>query len=110
MSTDSYLKPGGYPLSSHRFTGNGDALRERFALKRMHGNSAAGKATEVDESDLEQDRFISADPLLAADYPRAGSPCIDAGEMSFDFNGENFRLARDSFSGRAPDLGATETR
>ncbi len=89
----------------------------RTALKRIHGDSAAGKnllwknGTDVDESDLKQDRFISADPLLAADYtPRAGSPCVDGGESSFEFNGEVLRLEPGTFGGRSRDLGAAEAR
>lgn len=89
----------------------------RTAVKRVHGDSAAGRnllwrnGTDVDESDLKQDRFIMVDPLLDSNYaPRAGSPCVDAGESAFEFNGETLRLAPEGYSGRAPDLGATETR
>lgn len=89
----------------------------KSALKRVHGDSAAGvnllwkNGTDVEACDVKQDRFILADPQLDANYrPRAGSPCLDAGQASFDFNGETLALEPASFAGRAPDLGAFEAK
>jgi hypothetical protein len=87
----------------------------KTALKRVHGDSAAGKnllwrnGTDFDECDVKRDGFMTADPQLDADHrPRAGSPCIDGGAAVFDFNGESFTVAASDFAGRAPDLGAFE--
>ena len=89
----------------------------KSALKRVHGDSAAGpnllwnNGTDVDDSDVKQDRFLTTDPRLDADFkPQEGSPCVDAGAASFDFNGEIFVVPKEMYSGRAPDLGAFEKR
>lgn len=89
----------------------------KTALRRVHGDSAAGKnllwknGTDVDESDIKEDRFVMADPKLNADFTtQPGSPCVDAGEAKFEFNGETLVLARETFTGRAPDLGAAEQK
>ena len=89
----------------------------KTALKRVHGDSAAGKnllwknGLDVEESDVKQDRFIAADPQLDADFtPRPGSPCIDGGEAAFEFNGETLLVSEETIVGRAPDLGAAERR
>jgi hypothetical protein len=89
----------------------------KTALKRVHGDSAAGKnllwknGVDVEECDIKQDRFIAADPLLNADFTlKPGSPCLNAGEASFEFNGEKLVLPKASFSGIAPELGASEVR
>ncbi len=88
----------------------------KTALKRVHGDSAAGpnllwnNATDLEECDLNPDVFLSKNPLLDMNYkPRAGSPCIDAGEASLEYNGEKLDLPADSYSGKAPDLGAFES-
>jgi hypothetical protein len=88
----------------------------RTGLTRVHGDSVAGKnllwknGTDVDESDLKQDRFVIADPLLDAEFkPQPGSPCIGAGHSEFEFSGETLSVAASgTVIGRAPDLGAFE--
>ena len=87
----------------------------KSALKRVHGDSAAGRnllwknGRDAEECDVKQDRFLRMDPLLDSDFrPKIGSPCIDAGEATFEFNGETLVISKDSFTGRAPDLGALE--
>jgi parallel beta-helix repeat protein len=87
----------------------------KTALKRIHGDSAASKnllwknGTDVDECDIKQDAFLRVDPLLDAQFqPTATSPCVDAGNRAFEFNGESLTLAPDTFKGTAPDLGAKE--
>jgi hypothetical protein len=87
----------------------------KIALKRIHGDSAAGpnllwnNATDLEACDLNPDVFLAKNPLLDINYkPKSGSPCIDAGEASLEYNGERLNLPADSYSGKAPDLGAFE--
>jgi hypothetical protein len=89
----------------------------RTAIKRVHGDSAAGKnliwknGTDFDGCDVKQDGFVSADPLLDAEFrPRASSPCIGAGQATFEFNGEMLTIASPNRNAARPlDLGALET-
>ena len=81
----------------------------------MHGDSAAGRnllwknGTDFENCDLDQDAFITRDPMLDDAFrPKPGSPCIDGGVASLSYNGEELKLPRESFSGSAPDLGAFE--
>ncbi|HEX4132202.1 MAG TPA: right-handed parallel beta-helix repeat-containing protein [Pirellulales bacterium] len=87
----------------------------KTAVKRVHGDSVAGvnllwhNGEDLEDCDLNADRFLSADPQLDDKHkPRSGSPCIDAGTASFDYHGEQFVLPSDSYTGAAPDLGAFE--
>ena len=87
----------------------------RTAVKRVHGDSAAGRnllwknGADFENCDLDQDAFISRDPMLDdAHRPKPGSPCIDGGAATFAYNGEELKLARESYAGSAPDLGAFE--
>jgi hypothetical protein len=88
----------------------------KVALTRIHGDSVAGpnllwsNETDFEDCDLNPAAFISRDPRLDAhDKPRPGSPCIDAGAASLEFHGEKLVLPADSYSGKAPDLGAFES-
>lgn len=85
------------------------------ALKRVQGDSAAGKnllwhnGADFEDCDLAEHAFVTADPKFDEHYrPQAASPCIDAGETKLDFNGETLTLTAAFIRGRAPDLGATE--
>lgn len=87
----------------------------KTALKRVHGDSVAGKnllwknGIDVEDCDVKEDGFVRHDPLFDAEFrPEPGSPCIDAGLAQFEFNGETLRLSADSHTGRAPELGAFE--
>jgi hypothetical protein len=87
----------------------------KTAVKRVHGDSAAGRnllwrnGTDFEDCDVKQDGFLRADPRLDADFrPHAEGPCLDAGQAEFAFNGETLTLPGESFAGRAPDLGARE--
>ncbi|HWB01020.1 MAG TPA: right-handed parallel beta-helix repeat-containing protein [Pirellulales bacterium] len=91
------------------------AQTAQSALKRVHGDSAAGvnllwkNGEDLDNCDLSGEAFVAADPKLDAHYkPMAGSPCIDAGAARFKYNGEEFVVPEDSYTGNAPDLGAFE--
>ena len=55
---------------------------------------------------------IAADPALDDSYiPGDASPCIDAGTVAFEWNGETLlTLAKDDYFGAAPDIGAFESR
>jgi hypothetical protein len=88
---------------------------DKIALKRIHGDSAAGvnllwnNLTDLDGCDLNPDVFLSKNPMLDTHYKlKADSPSIDAGQASLEYNGETLELPADSFSGKAPDLGAFE--
>ncbi|MDO8540031.1 MAG: right-handed parallel beta-helix repeat-containing protein [Opitutaceae bacterium] len=87
----------------------------KTAVKRVQGDSAAGKNLQwkngrsFEDCDLHEEEFVSADPALDASFqPRAGGVCLDRGVAKFEFNGEVLTLASDTFSGSAPDLGAFE--
>ncbi len=87
----------------------------KAALRRVRGDSVAGvnlvwqNALDFEECDLDQDAFIKRDPLLDSSFrPKAGSPCIDGGAASIDYNGRQVLLDRATFRGKAPDLGHQE--
>ena len=87
----------------------------KIALAHVKGDSAAGPnlfwpaGAAFEDCDLEQDAFLTRDPLLDASHrPAAESPCIDAGVATFAYNGREVTLSRDSYRGRAPELGAVE--
>lgn len=88
----------------------------KVALKKIHGDSAAGvnllwkNGADLEECDLSGDAFLFKDPRLTADFKlMQGSPAINAGAAVFEYNGEQIKLSADSYSGAAPDLGAFET-
>lgn len=88
----------------------------QIAVKRVHGDSAAGpnlfwnNAADLEGCDLTSDAFVRQDPLLDEHHhPKPGSPAIDAGLASFEYNGEKLNVPAGSFTGSAPDLGAFET-
>jgi parallel beta-helix repeat protein len=88
----------------------------KAAIKRVHGDSAAGvnllwnNGDDVVDCDLNTADFVNAEPKLDQAYrPLAGSPCIDAGAASFRYNGETLELPHDTYTGSAPDLGANES-
>lgn len=83
------------------------------ALKRVHGDSAAGpnllwkNGTDFEDCDLAEHAFLAADPQLDADHrPRPGSPALGAGRATFLFNGETLVLPG-AIPGREADLGAS---
>ncbi len=87
------------------------------ALKRVRGDSAAGvnlfwkNGSDVDDCDLSGEGFLDKNPRLSGDYRLApDSPCIDAGTAALEYNGQELTLAREMYSGAAPDLGAYESR
>lgn len=87
----------------------------KTALKRVHGDSAAGpnllwqNGTDLEDCDLPEHRFFAADPQLDGDHrPQVGSPCLDAGFATLEFNGETLVVPAEMVRGRAPDLGAFE--
>ena len=89
----------------------------KVALKRIHGDSVAGvnllwnNNEDTLGCDLNTDRFLMRDPLLDEDHtPRPGSPCLDAGTGSLEYNGKMFTIPAGSYSGTAPDLGMFEER
>jgi len=88
----------------------------KIALKRVLGDSAAGynllwnNGVDLEECDLTTDTFVAQHPLLDEhSRPKSGSPAINAGAASFNYNGETLTLPAGSYSGPAPDLGAFET-
>jgi hypothetical protein len=92
------------------------ARTAKSALRRVHGDSAAGvnllwqNGVDCDDCDLDQEAFLRRDPLLdAAHRPLPGSPCIEGGAPGLDYNGTKLTLPRASFAGKAPDLGFAET-
>jgi len=87
----------------------------KIVAAHVKGDSAAGvnlhwqSGGVFDDCDLDQSTFVERDPGLdAAQRPKAGSACIDAGAASFAYNGDELTLPAGSFSGSAPDLGAFE--
>ncbi len=87
----------------------------KTAVKRVHGDSAAGRnllwqnGRNFEDCDVHEEEFVTADPQLNADFsPKAGSTCIDGGVGILEFNGETLTLPAEWISGRAPDLGAFE--
>lgn len=89
---------------------------KRAALRRVHGDSAAGRnllwnnEADAEECDLPPDAFIAKDPLLDEQHqPQRGSPCIDGGLAQFKYQGDSLVLSAESFRGAAPDVGAKES-
>ena len=87
----------------------------KTTLKRIRGDSAAGvnllwnNGLDMEDCDLNASMFLTIDPKFDRDYRLAtGSPCIDAGAATFEYNGENLTLPIESYAGAAPDLGAFE--
>jgi hypothetical protein len=87
----------------------------KIVAAHVKGDSAAGvnlhwqSGGVFDDCDFDQSTFLERDPQLDASHrPKPGSACIDAGAASFAYNGAELTLAAETFSGRAPDLGAFE--
>jgi hypothetical protein len=86
------------------------------ALKNIGGDSVVahtllwGNGTDAENANVVEERTVRADPRLdAAGRLLAGSPAIDAGTVTFVWQGETVvNLPADSFHGAAPDLGALE--
>ena len=88
---------------------------KKTALKRIHGDSAAGpnllwkNGQDTEDCDLSPDVFISNDPRLNnAHQLQKGSACINTGASTFSFNGDRIAFSADSVSDNAPDIGAFE--
>lgn len=88
----------------------------KTALKRVHGDSAAGpnlfwnNPVDLEDCDLTSDAFVRSDPRLDEQHrPTTGSPAIDAGLAAFSYNGATLDLPPGTYTGVAPDLGAYET-
>ena len=87
------------------------------ALRRVGGSSTAAhnlfwsNGTDFEESVVDQATSVFADPLLTSDYTlQPGSPAIDAGTASYQWNGETvLNMSSTSYAGSAPDLGAFES-
>ena len=87
------------------------------AVTNVDGNSALAfnlffdNGTDNSGSNVDADSTVLADPLLDADLrPLPGSPAIDAGTASYDWQGMTvLDLAAGDYNGNAPDLGATES-
>lgn len=91
---------------------------ETRALWKVVGNSRAvnnlffmnAKDQEQSSVDL-SDNLMRQDPLLGADFTLGdGSPAIDAGEGSFDWQGGTITVTPGFDKGAAPDLGAFEKK
>jgi hypothetical protein len=87
------------------------------ALRRVGGSSSSAhnlfwsNGTNFEESVVDQPRSLFANPLLNTDYTLPpGSPAIDAGTASYQWNGETvLNMSSASYAGSAPDLGAFES-
>ena len=86
------------------------------ALRRVGGSSIAAynlfwqNLVNQEESVVDTSTSVFADALLTADLTlSSGSPAIDAGTASFQWNGEQvLSIPAESYSGGAPDLGFSE--
>lgn len=94
---------------------NNVIVGSKVALKRLHGDSAAGvnllwkNAADQEDCDVNSSKFVEADPRLDPEFrPRKGSPCIDAGATKLSYNGVELAVPTGSYQGAAPDLGAME--
>jgi parallel beta-helix repeat protein len=87
-----------------------------LALKNVDANSIAAynlfwnNATDSQESNVDSNTTLFADPLLDANAQlQQSSPALDTGTTRFEWNGEIvLDLPSNAFSGTAPDLGAYE--
>lgn len=87
----------------------------KIVIAHVKGDSANGRnlhwqsGTVFEDCDLDQDAFIAADPQLDEQHrPKPGSACVDAGQASLAYNGQDLTLVAGTFRGAAPDLGAVE--
>jgi hypothetical protein len=88
-----------------------------LAMKQVDGNSIAaynlfwGNGTDEQGSNLDLATTLFVDPLLDSEFRlQPGSPAIDAGTASFQWQGETvLALVGGEFGGEAPDLGASES-
>ncbi|MBL9204951.1 MAG: right-handed parallel beta-helix repeat-containing protein [Opitutaceae bacterium] len=87
----------------------------KVALLHLGGDSVAGvnliwqAGTECEDCDLDQSQFVRSDPRLDADdRPLPGSPCLEAGAATIDFNGTTVSVSPERSSGKAPELGCKE--
>ena len=86
------------------------------ALHRVGGGSIAAynlfwnNATNYAESVVDEQTSVFADPMLTTDLAlQPGSPAIDAGTATYQWNGEPvLDVPAGSYAGAAPDLGAFE--
>jgi PKD repeat protein len=114
FSGDNYGLVGGANaiVLNNIFTGE-----RATALRRVGGNSIASynlfwnNGIHYEESTVDLAHTLVTDPLLNPDWTLgAGSPAIDAGTASFQWQGETvLNLPPSSYAGSAPDLGAFES-
>jgi len=87
-----------------------------LALKNVDANSIAAynlfwnNATDTEDSNVDSNTTLFADPLLDANAQlQQSSPALDTGTARFEWNGEIvLDLPSSAFSGTGPDLGAHE--
>jgi len=87
-----------------------------IGVKGVDGDSTVahnlfwGAGTQAVDSNVDAATSSGADPLLAPDHSLTdGSPAIDAGVASFEWQGQTvLDIPADSYAGAAPDLGAYE--
>jgi hypothetical protein len=90
----------------------------KTAMRRLQGDSRAAhnlfwrNGTDFDDAPVEREKSLFADPMLDGDHRlKKGSPCIDAGTAALERKGlKAFELAKESYAGAAPDLGAFESK
>lgn len=88
-----------------------------LALKNVDANSMIAynlfwnNKANSEGSNIVINTNLFSDPMLnESGQPQAGSPAIDAGTADFEWKGEVvLELESNSYSGEAPDLGASET-
>ncbi|HEY3003520.1 MAG TPA: right-handed parallel beta-helix repeat-containing protein [Kribbellaceae bacterium] len=86
------------------------------ALRRVGGASISsynlfwGNGLNAEESVVDTTTSVYGDPLLASDQTlSSGSPAIDTGTASYQWNGEQvLSIPSSDYSGTAPDLGFSE--
>jgi hypothetical protein len=91
-------------------------VKSTVGVKGVNGNSTVAHSlfwengTEALASNVDAATKLTADPRLAPDHTlTAGSPAIDRGASSFAWRGQTvLELPPGSYSGAAPDLGASE--
>ena len=87
------------------------AARKVAGRSWMAWNLFWHNGTDVDRCNSDKATTLLADPRLDANgRPKPGSPCIDAGTVTLERDGQNvLRIEKKDYAGKAPDLGAFES-